>query len=374
MIKNFKDIFDTYEFQDIEKSIYSKTEKDVEIALTKKSLDLEDFKALVSPSAKVYLKTMIEMSNRFTKERFGNTIQMYIPMYLSNECQNICTYCGFSMNVNIERKTLSEAEIIEEISMIKKMGYQHIVLLTGESNRTVGMEYFRRVIPLVKSHFSNISMEVQPLKEVEYRELIDLGVNTILIYQETYNRSRYKSHHPKGRKSNFDYRLETCDRLGRAGIHKIGLGVLIGLEDWRTDSFLCAMHLQYLERVYWKTRYSISFPRLKPCASQIPIKSVISEGELIQLICAYRIFNREVELSISTRERAAFRDVLIKTGITSASAESKTNPGGYSKGKEDSLEQFSISDHRSTDKFTEMIREQGYEPVFKDWDSVLQIN
>ena len=191
------------------------------------------------------------------------------------------------------------------------------------------------------------------------------------MYQETYRKEDYKKHHPKGKKSNFEYRLATPDRLGKAGIHKMGLGVLIGLEDWRTDSFFCALHLDYLEKTYWQTKYSISFPRLRPCANGIDLKSVMTDKQLVQLICAYRIFNEEIEISMSTRESEQFRDNIIKLGITSISADSKTDPGGYANPKVN-LEQFEIDDKRPTAEFTKMIQAKGYEPVFKDWDGILQ--
>jgi 2-iminoacetate synthase len=292
-------------------------------------------------------------------------------MYLSNECQNICTYCGFSLDNKIRRRTLTDAEILREAQAIKAMGYDHILLVTGEANRTVGLDYFKKAIELIRPHFSQISLEVQPLDQADYEALIPYGLNTVLVYQETYHREEYKTHHPKGKKSNFGYRLETPDRLGRAGIHKIGLGALIGLEDWRTDSFFTALHLNYLERTYWQTKYTLSFPRLRPFSGGLEPKVAMSDRELVQLICAYRILDEEVELSISTRESEYFRKHIIKLGITSISAGSKTNPGGYEV-EPQSLEQFEISDDRSPAEVAAMIREQGYEPVWKDWDASLE--
>jgi 2-iminoacetate synthase len=213
-------------------------------------------------------------------------------------------------------------------------------------------------------------MEVQPLDVEDYSTLTCYGLNTVLVYQETYHKEDYRKHHPKGKKSNFRYRLETPDRLGQAGIHKMGLGVLIGLEDWRTDSFFTALHLNYLEKRYWQSKYSLSFPRLRPFSGGLEPKVEMNDRELVQLICAYRLFNEEVELSISTRESANFRNNIIKLGVTSMSAGSKTNPGGYSVAPE-SLEQFEISDERSPKEMANVIREQGYEPVWKDWDNCL---
>ena len=363
---SFKNTFEKYDWSTLEKEIYEVTSQEVKKALLKNKIELEDFKKLISPAAKPYIEQMAQRSNATTKKRFGNTIQMYIPMYLSNECQNICTYCGFSMDNGIRRKTLSDTEILKEVEHIKKLGYDHILLVTGEANRTVGVTYINHAIGLIRSQFSNISMEVQPLDQEAYETLIKSGLYAVLVYQETYHKATYKIHHPKGKKSNFDYRLETPDRLGKAGIHKIGLGALFGLEDWRVDSFYTALHLKYLQKTYWKTKYSISFPRLRPHQGGLDPKVEMTDADLVQLICAYRLLDEDVELSLSTRESEVFRNHCIHLGITSLSAESKTNPGGYSVEPE-SLEQFEISDDRTTGQIKQMIQSQGYEVVWKDW-------
>ncbi len=365
---NFKDIFDAYNWDDTLQSIFAKNETDVLRALGNSKRDLEDFKALISPAAKPFLEQMAQLSRSLTKKRFGNTIQMYAPMYLSNECQNICTYCGFSMTNKIPRRTLTDAEILKEVDYIKSKGYDHILLVTGEANRTVGVDYINNALKLIRSRFSNITIEVQPLNQNEYEDLIGSGLYSVLVYQETYHRDEYKKHHPKGRKSNFDYRLDTPDRLGKAGIHKIGLGALFGLEDWRADSFFTALHLKYLQKSYWKTKYSISFPRLRPHTGGLEPKVEMTDPDLVQLICAFRLLDEDVELSISTRESQVFRNNIVNLGVTSISAESKTNPGGYAVAPE-SLEQFEISDERSTEEITKMLKGQGLEVVWKDWSN-----
>lgn len=370
----FTELFDAFDWEEVKQSILSKTDQDVTEALNKDRRNLEDFKALISPAASPYLEQMALISQELTRKRFGKTIQMYIPLYLSNECQNICTYCAFSLDNKIRRKTLSDAEILQEIAVLKKMGYDHVLLVTGEANLTVGVPYLQNAIRLIKPHFTHVSLEVQPLDTNDYQELIKEGLSTVLVYQETYHKENYKLYHPKGKKSNFNYRLETPDRLGQANIHKIGLGTLIGLEDWRTDCFFTALHLDYLEKTYWQTKYSVSFPRLRPIelagSEETVLKeynNYMSDRELVQLICAWRLFNTELEISISTREEEHFRNHLIQLGITSISAGSKTNPGGYIVEPE-SLEQFEISDERSSAEIASMIRAQGYEPVWKDWD------
>ena len=351
-------------------SIAGKTAMDVERALSSPRLSHDQFLALISPAAEPYLEVMARRSMQLTRQRFGNTIQMYIPLYLSNKCTNICTYCGFSLGNKIRRKTLSNDELDLEVAAIKRMGFDHILLVTGEAQGTVGVPYFKEVIQRLRPHFSHISIEVQPLEQKEYQELMALGLDAVLVYQETYHRQTYERHHLRGSKMDFDYRLDTADRLGRAGVDKVGLGALIGLEDWRTDSAFVAAHLDYLEKTYWRTRYSLSFPRLRPCEGAFQPVSIISDRQLVQLICAYRLFKPEVELSLSTRESIAFRDNVLPLGITTMSAYSSTHPGGYAedniKGQSD-LEQFEIDDDRRPEVVAMAIRKKGLEPVWKDW-------
>lgn len=371
-MSSFVDLFEGYSWTDVKASIYSKTAVDVQSALGAEKCTLEDFMALISPAAAPFLEQMAQKSRDLTLKRFGKVIQMYVPLYLSNECNNICTYCGFSYDNKVKRKTLNAIEIMQEVARIKEMGYDHVLLVTGEHNLKVDVAYFKSVLELIRPHFAHIAMEVQPLEQQDYEVLKPFGLNTVLVYQETYHKEDYKKHHPKGKKSNFNYRLETPDRIGAAGIHKIGLGVLIGLEDWRTDAFFTALHLTYLEKQYWQSKYSISFPRLRPFSGGLEPKVEMSDTELVQLICAYRIFNEELELSISTRESEDFRNNVLKLGITSMSAGSKTNPGGYVVDPQ-SLEQFEISDERSSAEIAAMVRSQGYEPVWKDWDNCLML-
>jgi 2-iminoacetate synthase len=352
-------VFDIH--QDTVKSVLTKAENAVN--------NPEDFKALISPAALPFLDEMLQISQRITQKRFGKNINLYIPLYLSNECQNICTYCGFSFTNKIPRKTLNDAEILQEIKVIKSLGYDNVLLVTGEHDKRVGIDYLLHAVNLVKQHFSQVSIEVQPLEENEYKLLKDAGVFSVLVYQETYHRETYKTYHTKGKKSNFDYRLDTPDRLGKAGVYKIGLGVLLGLEGWRTDSFFNALHLDYLQKNYWQTKYSVSFPRIRPHEGEFMPKSNLSEKELLQLICAYRICFPDVELSLSSRERAQFRDAVFPYGITSMSAGSKTEPGGYS--NSEALKQFEIHDDRTPQEIAAVIQSKNYEPVWKDWDAVL---
>jgi 2-iminoacetate synthase len=367
----FTEYFQRFSWEEIKSSIYSKTVTDVEYALHTSKRTLEDFKALISPAAAPYLEQMAKMSRELTQKRFGKTIQLFAPLYVSNECNNICTYCGFSFDNSIKRKTLSENELLQEAEILKQQNFNHLLLVSGEANHTVNTSYFLKAVETLKYKFANISIEVQPLETNEYVTLKVAGVYSVLVYQETYHQQVYKKYHPKGKKSNFEYRLETPDRIGLSGIHKIGIGVLLGLEDWRTDSFFCALHLDYLQKKYWQTNYSISFPRMRPAEGIIEPNVIVKDRELLQLICAYRLLNENVELSISTRESEKFRDHVISLGATSMSAGSKTNPGGYA-AEPDSLKQFEISDERQANEFAAVIEKCGYEAVWKNWDQVLQ--
>jgi 2-iminoacetate synthase len=367
---SFLSVYNRYSWDEVTALIASRTASHVEAALSKPGRgSVEDFAALISPAARPYLEQMAQLSHALTVKRFGHTMQMYAPLYLSNECQNICTYCGFSFTNKIERLTLTNQQISAEADAVKALGFDHLLVVTGEAPKKVGMEYFKDALSLLTPKFSQVSFEVQPLEEDEYRELRAAGVTAVLVYQETYHRETYKTHHPKGKKSNLEYRLETPDRLGRAGIHKIGLGALLGLEDWRADSFFTALHLAYLERTYWRTKYSISFPRLRPAEGVLEPKVVVEDKDLVQLICAYRIFNENVELSLSTRESAWFRDHAVKLGVTTMSAGSRTDPGGYSTHKS-ALRQFEISDERPPAEVAEMLKAKEIEPLWKDWESV----
>lgn len=369
---SFLDEFKRHNWDATRMSIASKTAVDVEQALGARRLAHDQFLALVSPAAAPYLEQMATKSMRLTRQRFGNTVQLYIPLYLSNKCTNICTYCGFSLGNKIKRKTLSMDELDAEIKAIKALGFEHLLLVTGEAPGTVGMDYFRRTLPKLRMHFSHISMEVQPLAQADYEELMSLGLDAVLVYQETYHRSAYRNYHLRGSKADFDYRLETADRLGRAGIDKIGIGALIGLEDWRTDAAMVAAHLDYLEKTYWRTRYSISFPRLRPCEGETMPISVISDRQLVQLICAYRLFKPEAELSLSTRESARFRDNVLPLGVTTMSAFSSTQPGGYVNDeflRHTALEQFAIDDSRRPEEVAAAIKSRGLEAVWKDWEA-----
>ncbi|MCX6920146.1 MAG: 2-iminoacetate synthase ThiH [Verrucomicrobia bacterium] len=367
---SFADVHAAHPWDDVLASVQAKTDADVLRSLARAEngiTELEDFKAFISPAAAPHLETLARLSRERTLRRFGRTMQLFAPAYLSNECQNVCTYCGFSAGNKVARRTLNPGEILREAGALKKLGFDHLLLLTGESNK-IEVPYFVAALDLLRPHFASLSMEVQPLETAEYAELRRHGLNAVLVYQETYHRETYNTHHPKGRKSDFAYRLDAPDRVGAAGVHKIGLGALFGLEDWRAECFFTALHLQWLERKHWQSRFSVSFPRIRPHEGELQPKVEMTDRDLVQAICAFRLFNGEIELTLSTRESETFRNHACRLGITAMSAGSRTNPGGYAEGKEASLEQFAIEDDRSPAEVAAMLKAAGYETVWKDWD------
>jgi 2-iminoacetate synthase len=365
---SFTDVFLAMSQDDLSLRLYSKTALDVERALIAPQGNLESLMALLSPAAAPFIETLAAESVRLTRQRFGNNLGLYLPLYLSNLCANECDYCGFTMSNKIKRKTLNEAELLAEISIIKARGFDSILLVSGEHETKVGMDYFSWVIPLVKAHFSYLAIEVQPLNEGDYARLRALGVDAVMVYQETYRPITYAQHHTRGQKKDFHYRLATPDRAAKAGIDKVGLGVLLGLDDWRVDALLMGHHIDYLEKKYWRSRYSISLPRLRPCTGGVNPKMPLTDLGLVQLICAFRLFNPQLEISLSTRETASFRDSLLPLGVTHLSAGSSTQPGGY-QAPQTQLDQFEISDDRPVDAVVAQIQQQGLNPVWKDWEA-----
>lgn len=362
-----------YDWDETTRRINSKTDADVRRALTVAHPGIEDFMALISPAAAPYLEQMAAKSRALTRERFGKTISMYIPMYITNSCTNSCVYCGFNCHNKFNRVILTPEQIEDECKAIKKLGpFENLLIVTGENSKVAGVEYLSNALKVCRPYFSNLSIEVMPLPAEGYARLVEDGLNGVVCFQETYHRERYKVYHPAGQKSNFEWRVNGFDRMGQAGVHKIGMGVLIGLEDWRTDVTMMARHLLYLRKKYWKTRYSVNFPRMRASASGYQPNVIMSDRELAQLTFAFRIFDHDVDISVSTRELPDFRNHICALGATSLSAGSKTEPGGYYTYPQ-ALEQFTVSDERTPHEVADAIRKAGQEVVWKDWDKVFDI-
>lgn len=329
----------------------------------------EKLLALVSPAAEDYLERMAQLAHKLTLQRFGRTIRLFAPLYLSNFCINRCSYCGFSRDSGFPRTRLTYDEAVSEADIIASEGFRDILLVSGEDREFISIGYFAELARKLREKFCCISIEVYQMERGEYAKLFACGIEGVTLYQETYNRDTYRHYHLSGPKADYDYRLSGPDSIAAAGMREIGLGVLLGLDNWRVETLALAEHAHYLMKRYWQSHVSISFPRLRPArdVERSQFGHLLSDTNLVQMILALRLCFADVGLVLSTRERAGLRDRLVKLGITKMSAGSKTNPGGYS-GKTAAVEQFEIDDIRTPAEIAEMLKSQGLEPVWKDWD------
>lgn len=359
-----------FPWKDTTERIYSKTDEDVRRALLKRHLQWDDFLALISPAADPYLETMARKSRKITEERFGRIINLFLPLYLTNSCMNSCVYCGFHRQNKMKRTILTEEEIVREYKAIKELGpFDNILLLTGENPAKAGVDYIARAIDLARPYFHNIKIEVMPLSVDGYATLVRHGCDGVICFQETYNRENYKIYHPAGMKSNFEWRVNAPDRMAQGEARSIGMGALIGLEEWRTDVAMLALHLRYLEKNYWKTQYSVNFPRMRPAENDgFQPNVIMSDRELAQVTFAMRIFDPDVDISYSTRETPDIRDAMATLGVTTMSAGSCTEPGGYCCYPQ-ALEQFHKADARTPQEIEAALLKLGREPVYKNWDN-----
>ncbi|PLY03110.1 MAG: 2-iminoacetate synthase ThiH [Desulfuromonas sp.] len=364
---SFVDIINKYDPHQLLTEIEGKSSQDVERALTLERLTMEDFKALLAPAAEDHLEAMAARAHRITEQRFGKTILLYAPLYISNECTNGCLYCGFNASNQVPRRTLTLDEIERDARILHEQGFRHILLVTGEHPGKVDNDLLASVAERIKPLFSSISIEVYPMEEKGYRQMVAAGVDGLTIYQETYDRDLYAELHPFGKKRDYDFRLLTPERGGAAGLRRIGIGFLQGLGNFRTEAFFTGLHASWLARHYWRSQISISFPRMRPAEGSMPPPNPVSDKNLVQLICAMRLLMHDSGLVLSTRESAELRNNLLPLGITQMSAGSCTAPGGYAE-DDQSTQQFAIDDDRTPSEIEQLLRERGYDPVWKDWD------
>lgn len=314
---------------------------------------------------------MQKAAKKTTLQYFGRTIGLYAPLYISNYCDNLCVYCGFNSGEKLERRKLTHDEIKKECAAIAKTGIQNILILTGESRTQAPVSYIKDAVLTAKKYFSNISLEIYPLETQEYRELYEAGADGIVIYQETYDRIRYQELHLYGKKTDYDFRYGAPERIAKAGMRQISLGVLLGLSDWKEDIKALFDHLKYLESKYPGVEYSLSFPRLKPINGDDSNYFIVSDHDMLNIICSARINFPRVGINLSTRERAEFRDSILGYGITKMSAGSITSVGGYSILDKNQECQFSVSDNRSVSQIKSMLKDKGFDPVLTDWRSIV---
>lgn len=332
-------------------------------------VSLESVPALVSEAAGKFLEDMAGLARGVTAKRFGRVVQLYAPLYLSNHCRNACLYCGFNTENRVARRTLSLDEVMEEARHLHGQGIHQILLVSGDCPEQVPEAFLAECASRLKRIFPSVAIEVYPLEEAGYRSLCQAGVDGLAIYQETYSREVYRRMHPAGPKSDFDFRLAAPERGGAAGFRQLGIGALLGLDDWRLEACLLAHHAAYLMKHFWRSQVSISFPRLRPAAGGFQPPHPVSDRQLAQMICALRLALPDAGLVISTRESPQFRDNMAGIGVTRMSAGSRTSPGGYLDEQGPAAEeQFSVHDGRSVAEVAAAIRNRGYETVWKDWD------
>lgn len=368
---SFYEVIQKFPYEYVHELIYNASEQDIINALHKDNLDEKDLTALLSPKAEKFLEEMAELSHNITLERFGKTIKIYAPIYLSNFCTNGCIYCGFNHKNKIPRIALSIDEIEKEAKIVANYGIQNVILVTGDNFKMFSFEKLVEAVSLCSKYFPFVAVEVPSLTFEEYKQLHASGADGLTMFQETYIEHLYPKFHPHGPKSDYLRRLNTPEVAASAGMRLIGLGALLGLADYRVDTFYMCLHSRYLAKKFWKSHISASFPRIRHAAGEYKPEFVAGDRAVLQLMFAYRLFSHDAGINISTRESASFRDKLMHLGATIMSAGSKTEPGGYNKAQDDAS-QFQIEDNRSVEEFCQAVKNQGYDPVLKDWDNSMQ--
>jgi 2-iminoacetate synthase len=344
------------------------TAADVDRALARPPMErtLADFAALLSPEGGDRLEELAAASRRLTLGRFGRTMHLYAPLYLSNECLTTCVYCGFARELPIARKTLSPQETLDEARHLVREGFRSVLLLTGEHERLTGVEFLEERLRLLAPEVPSLSIEVQVWSEGEYRRLAAAGCEGVVVYQETYHPETYRRVHLAGRKRHFEWRLLGPERAARAGMRRVGVGALLGLhDDWRYEALSLAAHARFLMRHHWRTQVAVSVPRLRPSPAGWQPQDPVGDRDLTQLVCALRLVAPDAGIVLSTRESAELRDGLFRVGVTHVSAGSHTEPGGYEH-PDEATGQFEVADLRSPGAVAGRLRELGYDPVWEN--------
>jgi len=354
---------------------------------------LRKFAALLEPASDAALEANATQAAQLTRKHFGQTMRLFAPLYLSNECVNICKYCGFSRDNPILRTTLTLDQVETEARHLAAEGFRHLLLVAGEHPKFVSQGYLASCVARLLPFIPSVSLEVGPLEADDYRPIVAAGAEGLVVFQETYDRAAYAELHTAGPKRDFDWRLDCPERAYAAGFRRLGIGALFGLAPWQEESLALAAHIDHLLRHCWKASLTVSLPRLRPAAGGFAPKFPFTDRQLVQLITALRLAFPQIGLLLSTRETAELRDRLLPLGITTMSAGSHTEPGGYTGAGRDTLHrtekgkavaltssdgehatatvQFEISDDRTPAAVASRLRELGFEPVWKDWDACL---
>ena len=344
------------------------TAKDVKEALAAETCSVDNFKALLSPAALPFLEEIAQKAQKETRKHFGNSVAIFTPLYIANYCENYCIYCGFNCHNKIKRAQLNAEEIEKEMQAIAETGLEEVLILTGESPNKSSVEYIGEACKIAKKYFKLIGLEVYPMDSKDYVYLHECGADFVTVFQETYNSDKYKTLHLGGRKRIFPYRLNAQERAIMGGMRGVGFAALLGLDDFRKDALATGMHAYLLQKKYPHAEIAFSCPRLRPIINNDKINPKdVHEPQLLQIICAYRIFMPFASITISTRECERFRDNIIQIAATKISAGVNVGIGGHSQEEEKGDEQFEISDGRSVDEIYQMIEDNGMQPVMTDY-------
>lgn len=344
------------------------TAKDVKEALAAETCSIDNFKALLSPAALPFLEEIAQKAQKETRKHFGNSVAIFTPLYIANYCENYCVYCGFNCHNKIKRAQLNAEEIEKEMQAIAETGLEEVLILTGESPNKSSVEYIGEACKIAKKYFKLIGLEVYPMDSKDYAYLHECGADFVTVFQETYNSDKYKTLHLGGRKRIFPYRLNAQERAIMGGMRGVGFAALLGLDDFRKDALATGMHAYLLQKKYPHAEIAFSCPRLRPIINNDKINPKdVHEPQLLQIICAYRIFMPFASITISTRECERFRDNIIQIAATKISAGVNVGIGGHSQEEEKGDEQFEISDGRSVDEIYQMIEDNGMQPVMTDY-------
>ena len=373
--KSLNALLELFTVEVLQEKLAAKTRADVKKALVAERLDIEDYLSLLSSTAGDFLEEMARKAKSETLRSFGKTVQLFTPLYLANLCTNACVYCGFNKAQHIVRQVLTLAEVEEQAKIIAATGLRRILVLTGDAPSKTGATYVASCIEVISKYFSSIGVEIPSMQQEEYALLVSAGVDSMTLFQETYNRELYAELHPSGPKRNFNFRLEAPERAIKGGIRNVNLGALLGLDDWRKDSFFTGLHAAFLQYKYPEVEVSVSFPRIRPCTSAKDIKAApftihtVDDRQFVQSILAFRCFMPSAGITLSTREPALLRDKLLPLGITRVSAGVSTCVGGHGEKQETGKTppQFEIDDKRTVQEMAKSIENLGYQPVYADW-------
>lgn len=345
------------------------TGADVKRALMKDHLEIQDFAALLSPAAEPYIEQMAQKAKQETAKHFGNSVYMFTPIYISNYCENYCVYCGFNCHNHIHRMKLNTEEIEKEMEAIAKTGLEEILILTGESRTQSDVSYIGEACKIARKYFKMVGIEVYPMNSDEYAYLQKCGADYVTVFQETYDSDKYETLHLAGHKRIFPYRFNAQERALKGGMRGVAFAALLGLADFRKDALATGLHAYYIQRKYPYAEISFSCPRLRPIVNDATINPKdVHEKQLLQIMCAYRLFMPFAGMTISTRERAEFRNHVIGMTATKISAGVSTGIGSHSdEVEEKGDDQFEIADNRNVDEVFAAIKEQGLQPVMNDY-------